>query len=135
MSLEVYEFVATVISVHQGPVKGRTHLQKLCYFVSKLTNQSLGYEPYYYGPYSAEVASATAELVAHGVLEEIRQHYGGFLDSVFDSVRYAYRLEADCLFIRQLQELKPRDVGEVVEATKQVLDMPMARSASSLAGS
>ena len=126
MSLDVHEFVVTVVLAHQGSVKGRTYLQKVCYFVGKLMNQNLGYEPYYYGPYSEEIASATSDLVIYGVLEETRAHLAGV-------TQYSYRLDRDNPFVNQLREQKRQDISSVDKATKKVLEMPMVGSVNSLA--
>ena len=49
---------------------GRTLLQKKLYFASVVVGQDMGFRPYYYGPYSQQVADATDSLVSNRFLAE-----------------------------------------------------------------
>jgi uncharacterized protein YwgA len=49
---------------------GRTLLQKKLYFASVLVGEDMGFRPYYYGPYSQQVADATDSVVSNRFLVE-----------------------------------------------------------------
>jgi len=126
VSLGGPEFVASVVSACGGRIRGRTYLQKLGYFVAELSGMPMDYEPQYYGPYSASVASATSVLVAHEILSESSGH------SVFETGRYTYRLQSD-EFIDRIKARKLEDFERVLAATTAVANTKMARSPNSLA--
>ncbi len=75
-------------------VRGRTLLQKKLYFVSVLTGEDFGYEPYFYGPYSSLVADELGALESAGFIEEQAQPL--YLAGPFgDRYRYDYQLTSD----------------------------------------
>ena len=74
-----------------GTVKGKTMLQKRVYFMSVFLGADLGYEAHYYGPYSAEVATANLEMKSLGYLTE--SVVGSSVDQRgFEMSRYDYCL-------------------------------------------
>ena len=66
---------------------GRTALQKLMYFASRLGVVDAGFNAHYYGPYSQEVANEVASLVDLDFLDE----YGGVVYAS-GNTGYSYRL-------------------------------------------
>lgn len=76
-------------------IGGRTLLQKLAYFVNDKIGLGVPFRPYYYGPYSEEVAAATQSLVASGFLEEREDLFPQASSDVFERRRYTYRLTED----------------------------------------
>jgi hypothetical protein len=82
-----------------GVVEGRTRLQKLVYFASRLLGVEAGYRPHFYGPYSSEVASVVDSQVSRGVAQEVRESLG-FAPPQFpghdgELRRYSYVLTPD----------------------------------------
>jgi uncharacterized protein len=51
-------------------VPGRTSLQKLVYFANEAAHLGIHFQPYYFGPFSVEVASSADNLVAARMLSE-----------------------------------------------------------------
>ena len=66
---------------------GRTALQKLMYFASRLGVVDAGFNAHYYGPYSQEVANEVASLVDLDFLDE----YSGVVYAS-GNTGYSYRL-------------------------------------------
>jgi len=74
-------------------IAGRTLLQKTLYFLNEKLSLGLDFTPYYYGPYSNEVAEVTSSLKAAGLLDERVETFPAFNFSVtFEPRRYTYRL-------------------------------------------
>lgn len=69
---------------------GRTALQKLMYFASKLGVVETEFNAYYYGPYSQQVANEVASLVDLDFLDEC----SGFVYAS-GNTGYSYRLTED----------------------------------------
>ncbi len=89
--LLVRDLVVLAYKAFDGRMRGKTLLQKRLYFLSVMLEADLGYEAHYYGPYSAEVASANAELKSMGFVGESSSVWG--VDaSGFELARYDYCL-------------------------------------------
>ena len=89
-----YAVLIAVGEEGSGGLIGRTLLQKKLYFASLLVDEDLGFRPYYYGPYSQEIANATDSLVSNRFLKE---RVDIFPDSnIFgERRRYSYQLTPD----------------------------------------
>ena len=93
-----------------GLISGRTAIQKLIYFESRIVNISATYQPYYYGPYSAEVAGATQSLVSLNFLnEEIDYKASRKFKSSEDWKKYKYKISEDGRTVLTRIEEKYRD--------------------------
>jgi uncharacterized protein YwgA len=95
--MKTYDFVHLVLYAADGKIEGSTKLQKIVYFAGVLTKREgeLGYRPHFYGPYSAEVASAVDKLRALGFLHQ-RVAGGGAIDNRgFEIARCDYELTED----------------------------------------
>ncbi len=95
--MTTFEFVLLLFGAVPGHcIEGRTKLQKVAYFLGLQTGvaKSLGYRPYFYGPYSAEVAEATSTLIALDFIKETQQP-GPLDDKGFERKKYRYELTAD----------------------------------------
>src|SRR5688572_30485443 len=88
---EINDFVLLAYKAFGGSIKGKTMLQKRMYFLSVMLGVDLGYGPHYYGPYSAAVAAANADLKGVGFLGE-RSSPWGFDHRGFEMARYDYEL-------------------------------------------
>ena len=74
-------------------VAGRTLLQKTIYFLNEKNKLGIEFVPYYYGPYSAEIADAVESLKASGIVKEGVEEVPPFNTSVgFELRRYTYQL-------------------------------------------
>jgi hypothetical protein len=78
-----------------GEVQGKTKLQKKLYFLSIMMGQDFGFGPHYYGPYSAEVASANSMLKSVGYLSESIASAGSYNSEGFEIARHDFRLTED----------------------------------------
>lgn len=82
-------------------LQGRTLLQKAIYFLNEMLDLGIGYRPHYFGPFSEDVATTTASLVARGALREIVECLPT-MDDQFDACRYTYQLtELGDLMLKQ----------------------------------
>lgn len=117
--------ILTLSYSEKGMIAGRTLLQKTLYFLNEKLDFGIAFTPYYYGPYSAEVADAIASLKASGIVEEITEGFSPFNFGVtFEPRRYTYQLTdigkqiASLIQKRQSQEVKK--VKNVLEQMKQL---------------
>ena len=72
--MEPSDLVLAILDSAKEPVRGRTAIQKMAYFVSVQdpgVRAELDFVPHFYGPYSSRVASALQDLVQLGAIDEI----------------------------------------------------------------
>ncbi|WP_424358369.1 hypothetical protein [Methanocella sp. MCL-LM] len=107
-----------------GEISGRTAIQKLIYFESLVLDINACYQPYYYGPYSGEVAGGTQSLVSlNFVKEEIDYKESRKFNSSEDWKKYSYKLSDDGKTV--LQSIKEKNesnydlIKKVVEICKR----------------
>lgn len=95
--LNSYDFVHMTLLAVGGKVRGTTKLQKTIYFLGVLTRQlnDLGYRPYFYGPYSDEVADAMVCLKSLGFLGEQIVDGGAINQLGFEVARHDFHLNKD----------------------------------------
>jgi len=117
--------ILTLSYSDKGMIAGRTLLQKTIYFLNDKLNLGIEFTPYYYGPYSAEVADTVASLKASGIIKEIVEIFPSFNFGVsFEPRRYVYQLTdtgkqmADLIEKRQSQEVK--EVKDILEQMKKL---------------
>ena len=104
----------------KGLIAGRTLLQKTLYFLTEKLDLGLEFIPYYYGPYSAEVAEVISSFVAGDIAEERVEKFPAFnFRATFESRRYTYRLTAIGEEIASRMEDKEKEDAERI---KNVLD-------------
>lgn len=91
--MDIDDLVLAVVDACGEKVKGRTHLQKLAYFVSEIMGFDAGYEPHYYGPYSETVAATVQGQVSRKLLDEQMKSFpGSFVGHDFPHKRYEYTI-------------------------------------------
>ncbi|HID29915.1 MAG TPA: hypothetical protein EYP19_07920 [Desulfobacterales bacterium] len=74
-------------------IVGRTLLQKVLYFVTTLLGLKIEFVPYYYGPYSSEVAEELQALVGAGLVNETIERLPALdFGAAVESRRYGYTL-------------------------------------------
>ncbi|MCF2138072.1 MAG: hypothetical protein K9W43_12650 [Candidatus Thorarchaeota archaeon] len=126
------ERLICLVGTH-GVIEGRTRFQKIVYL---LKNQdipfSFEYIPYYYGPYSYELAEYIELLVSYGILKETKFHLADGID------RYDYQLtkkgeeifkkiitdsrSSEFTEIKQfINKNKETNTGELVSSAKKIM--------------
>ena len=90
--MDAYDTILSILDANGGKVSGRTAIQKLVYLVGCLdpSLKVADYRPYYYGPFSRNVATSLGYLVVDGLVYETR-------NPGLDNGGYTYHLtrEAD----------------------------------------
>jgi uncharacterized protein YwgA len=116
-----------VLLAFDGTIQGRTKLQKTVYFVGVLSRllPSLGYRPYYFGPYSGEVAAAVNELEGLGFLRQTSASAGSVDPKGFEIARYDYTLTPEGYQIaKEKSEQVPDLWNRIQEAAQRLRTMP-----------
>jgi uncharacterized protein YwgA len=90
------QFLLALLDASGGRLQGRTLIQKRAYFVSLLSgvDPGLDFNAHYYGPYSAVLDSALAQLKNLGFVAEDTTGFGVYNEG-FELRRYDYALTAD----------------------------------------
>jgi uncharacterized protein YwgA len=102
---------------------GKTYLQKLCFFVSKLLQQDLGYRAHYYGPYSDQVSGELAFLTGSGFVTENRKGSGFPGTGGWEIARFDYSLtEEGRAAVAELARRFPEEAKTVRGAIERVLE-------------
>jgi uncharacterized protein YwgA len=118
--MKLYEIILLIISEFGDRIAGRTKVQKMCYFYSKLKNKEMGFRPHYYGPYSPAVENALDELEGIGLIDKKIKIFGENQDG-FEVKRYDYEItkygKQVVDTIEDCQE--KRDLHEFVEKIKK----------------
>jgi hypothetical protein len=96
-------------------IAGRTLLQKTIYFLNEKNELGIEFVPYYYGPYSAEIADAVESLKASGIVKEVVEEFPPSNTSVgFERRRYTYQLASIGNKIAEnLKEKYPQEVKDI----------------------
>jgi uncharacterized protein YwgA len=123
MEANVRHVVLRAVELTGARPNGKTYMQKLCFFVSKLTNQPMGYRAHYYGPYSDEVSAALSFLTAAGLVTETR-HGGGVAGTGgWEIARFDYSLtEQGRRSIAQLNRQLPQEAETIRQAIERVFN-------------
>jgi len=88
------EFLLCVIDAKGGSIRGRTLLQKTCYFVSILLNRAreTDFKAHFYGPYSPTIDETLNEMVSLGLLQQRQIRFGAADSSGFEIRRNDFEL-------------------------------------------
>lgn len=105
---------------------GHTLLQKVCYFVGRLTREKHGFRPHYYGPYSQRVRDAKDSLVAVRFLRETQETLPPFSENeLFEPRRYSFEVTQDGQEVLESlwhgSPVECQNVKEVVERIKKAV--------------
>ena len=124
--MNVQDFVMLGIHAAEGGIKGKTKLQKTMYFLGVLTDslEQLGYRPYFYGPYSQEVADAVEWMKALRFVDQNVRGGGAISGSGFEMSRYDYRLNADGIQIAEKKMKAHPEHWEKIENAYKKLQEP-----------
>jgi uncharacterized protein len=94
--MEAHEVILALIKHNGGEIKGRTKLQKLVFFANVMFNLDISFRPYYFGPYSDDVAISTNYLIAMNLINEAQEHFPDMqFGTSYESVRYTYKLTSN----------------------------------------
>ena len=112
------DFVLAIVAYSpEKTVQGRTFLQKLAYFLNEMLGLGVKFEPYYYGPYSESIATATDTLVTLDFLNEIEERFPATARDIFEPRRYTYQLsKAGNKVLTEIRRSNPRLFNKVSKA-------------------
>jgi len=115
------EVVLAIVQTLEA-VPGRTVLQKISYFLNNTLELGIEFKPYFYGPYSEEIAVATDSLVGYGFLEEESTRLRGLIgdDPESESKQYRYTLTPRG---KRLVETRSANLREYKLIEKKILDI------------
>jgi uncharacterized protein YwgA len=120
--MQTRDFVLFAHGAFDGGISGRTALQKKVYFLSIIMQEDHGFSPHYYGPYSAQVADANAELKSLNYLREEVNVYG-WDHKGFEMAKYDYFLTEDGLKLLERKKKKnPEEWGKMLECANAIKD-------------
>ena len=115
--MDCHDALLMTIGQNGGSLHSRTTIQKLCYFYAqKIDGFAPKYVPYFYGPFSNEVASALADLSAFSFVHEIA--YSGF----YGGYTYEFTRDGERL-AKELPEKLPDECTQI----KDILDVCKSR--------
>jgi len=124
MEPSVRQVVLFTVEQLNGSANGKTYLQKVCYFVQRVTKWPLGFRAHYYGPYSDLVSAELSFLTGAGLLDETRRGSGIAGVGGWEIARFDYTLTEDGR--RTVERLAQEDaagVASIRAAVKRVLDV------------
>lgn len=101
------DIVLIVLASYEGRIRGKTTLQKICYFADVIAGLALGFRAHYYGPFSPMIEQGIAELKNLGFVEEETLGFGVYSQFLGEMRRYDYKLTADGIAV--VQDLKRRE--------------------------
>ena len=115
------EFVLTLLESNQGSIKGRTLLQKTCYFVAVLLEfeNEMDFHPHFYGPYSPLIDQAVNELVGLGLIEQKSIGFGASDIRGFEVRRYDFKITDDGQEVLQVFRRKDPDTFRRIQTVAQ----------------
>jgi uncharacterized protein YwgA len=120
--MQTRDFVLFAHGTFDGGISGRTALQKKVYFLGIMLQEDHGFNPHYYGPYSAQVADANSELRSLNYLRE-EIHVYGWNHQGFEMSRYDYSLTEDGLKLLERKKKKYLEEWEkMVGCAKAIKD-------------
>jgi hypothetical protein len=110
-TVRLSELILALVEEHgaKGCV-GRTRVQKEIYFLQQRMSIEVSYTPYYYGPYSFDVASTLESLVAEGLLQEDVSPRKS--EGPFEGHSYFYKLTDDGKVLVKAWKAVNRDAYE-----------------------
>ena len=107
--MQTADFLLLAYDSLGGEIKGSTNLQKKIYFLALMLNEDLGYDAHFYGPYSAQVASANRELKSLGFVQEIIASARCVDQRGFEIARHDFTLTADGKAVAEILSRRHKD--------------------------
>ena len=122
--MDTRDMVLLVVSEagEEGRLEGHTLLQKICYFVSRLSNEKHGFKAHFYGPYSSRVKDAKDSLVGLRFLRETQEILPWFSDDqFFEPRRYTFAVtDGGKNVLERLRERLPEECSNVKENVERI---------------
>jgi len=113
------DLIISAIHAAGGMVKGKTTLQKWCYFASIRTDTDLQFGPHYYGPYSQTVTRLVDDLIVSDFIVEKGRR------TMHDRILYTYILTEDGVSVaEEIMTRNPtfyRRVARIVKTCRRVV--------------
>lgn len=130
--MELMDIVLLIVGREEdGQLRGRTLLQKKCYFVSRLLGMDFGFAAYHYGPYSREVFLETKRLVAVDFLDERTDCFPTTRNIFGETTCYTYSLSGDGKEVVQDLE-QGEEYSSVISAIEQINQYPISHDFNEL---
>ena len=123
------ELLLLLFHLNNGSITGRKRIQKLVFLLKRQSKIpfSFDFKPYFYGPYSENLAQTIQFLTGFGLLKErVLPHESGF-------VQYSYSLTPDAK--RMLRNLKvhiPANLKQGVTKLSQLSTTELVRLSKTL---
>lgn len=115
------DFLLLAYDAFNGEIHGKTSLQKKVYFLGLMVGQDLGYDPHFYGPYSAEVADANSELKSLGYIDESVAGVGDSDAFGFEIARHDYKLsDAGRILVRMKKAALSEEWHKIWRAAENI---------------
>jgi hypothetical protein len=110
--------IIALISEH-GCIEGRTRFQKLVFLLEREFKVDFAFDftPYYYGPYSHDLAEYLGSMVSSGLVREKRTPLGRYID------RYDYELTTRGQEIAEETKSSESKSGEFKRISKAVAEL------------
>jgi hypothetical protein len=117
--LDTRDLILATLYARDNKIRGRTVLQKLCYFVDEMLKLGIDYEPYFYGPFSEDVAISMDSLVALDFVDEESEALSSPTTEqpVFDRRVYKYQLSESGLKLIEGRKTKL----DIYPRTKEII--------------
>jgi uncharacterized protein YwgA len=118
--MEPRDVVLILLDAYGGQIRGRTLLQKVCYFADVKAGLALRFRAHYYGPYSSIVEESVEEAKALGFVSEEPIPWG--VSSSFGELRrFDYRLTEDGrIIVAELKKRKPEESSRLSAIVKEI---------------
>jgi len=123
--LDAMEAIELALNANGGSIRGRTTLQKIVYFISvQVPDNSIDYDPHFFGPYSVDVASGLANLHSLGFVYEIPIPAGRHMGYEYGITKYGID------DAKRLDDMYPKEthkkIADVIAACKKDLEIASA---------
>lgn len=106
-------------------IAGRTLLQKTAYFLNEKMKLGIEFTPYYYGPYSREIADSLASLKSCGIIKEEVRGYASFdFNVTYEPRKYTYSLtETGIRIAAAMEKDDPILAGKIVNMLSRLKEI------------
>lgn len=120
--ITIRDLVILAIYLSNGEIAGRTKLQKILYLLSKKSSLNMGYEPYFYGPYSGDVTEVLQYAKQDRLINESSAVFINKSDEnqKFDNKQYKYSL-LNPQVGSKLEEVYKLNNGDILNNLKQII--------------
>lgn len=119
--MKARDIVLIVLASYEGRIRGKTMLQKVCYFADVIADLDLGFKAHYYGPFSPLIEQGVAESKNLGFVEEETLGFGVYNQFLGEMRRYDYKLTSDGMAVAQdLKRREPAAFQTISDIAKRI---------------